>query len=455
MPFQTINPATGEPQRRFDGNPPGKIPEEIRLTHAAHERWRALDLEARSRSVRRLSEVLRSRGDAYATLMVMEMGKPIRQALAEVEKCADLCEELAVHGPALLAPEPVATAARKSYVSYQPLGVLLAIMPWNFPFWQVLRCAVPALLAGNGVLLKHAPNVPGCACALDQLFREAGFPEHLFRTLLVEEAHVPTLIEHPLVRGVALTGSVAAGRAVAALAGAALKKTVLELGGSDPAVVLADADLDLAAETCAASRLVNSGQSCIAAKRFVVVNEVRWEFEKRLVERMAAARLGDPLDEATEVGPLAREDLRGRLHSQVEASVAAGARCVLGGTVPAGRGFFYPPTVLSDVGPGMPAYEEELFGPVAAIVPVADEATAIRVANDTPYGLGASVFTRDRERGERIAARQLEAGNCFVNALVRSHPRLPFGGVKDSGYGRELGVAGLREFVNLKTVWVE
>jgi succinate-semialdehyde dehydrogenase/glutarate-semialdehyde dehydrogenase len=383
------------------------------------------------------------------------MGKPVAQGRAEAEKCAGTCEWVAEHGAALLAPQEVKTEASHSFVTFAPLGPVLAVMPWNFPFWQVVRFAAPALMAGNAGVLKHAGNVSGCALALEELFRDAGFPADLFRTALVGSGRVAEIIAAPEIRAVTLTGSTEAGRAVAAQAGAVLKKTVLELGGSDPYLVLEDADLDLAAETCAASRLINSGQSCIAAKRFIVVEAVRARFEELFVARMKARRLGDPMDEATEIGPLARHDLRDSLHDQVTRSLAAGARLLVGGTVPAGKGAYYPATVLTGVARGMPAFDEEMFGPVAAIVPVKDEAAAIRAANDSPFGLGAAVFTRDAARGERLAAESLEAGSCFVNALVKSDPRLPFGGIKDSGYGRELSSFGIREFVNVKTVYVK
>jgi succinate-semialdehyde dehydrogenase/glutarate-semialdehyde dehydrogenase len=386
--------------------------------------------------------------------MAGEMGKPLAGGKAEVEKCAWACDYYAEHAARFLADEPVATDATKSYVAFEPLGVVLAIMPWNFPFWQVFRFAAPALMAGNGAVLKHASNVPGCALAIEEIFRRAGFPEHLFRTLVIDAKQTSAVIRHRLVRAVTLTGSTAAGKAVAKQAGAQLKKTVLELGGSDPYVILEDADLDLAVETCVASRLINSGQSCIAAKRFVVVDAVRQEFEQRFVERMRRVRMGDPLDTASEVGPQARVELRDALHRQVRASVERGARCLLGGQVPPGPGAFYPPTVLTDVTKGMPAYDEELFGPVAAIIPVRNERAALKVANDSVFGLGAAVFTRDVARGERIAAQRFEAGSCFVNAFVKSDPRLPFGGIKQSGYGRELSHFGIREFVNIKTVWV-
>jgi succinate-semialdehyde dehydrogenase/glutarate-semialdehyde dehydrogenase len=374
-----------------------------------------------------------------------------------VEKCAWVCEYYAEQAEAQLAPVPVDTpdTEAKTYWTHEPLGVVLAVMPWNFPFWQVFRFAAPNLMAGNAGLLKHASNVPGCALAIEDVFRDAGFPDGLFRTLLIDHELSERLLEQPLLRAVTLTGSVRAGKAVAAKAGSLVKKTVLELGGSDAYVILEDADLERAVETCVTSRLINSGQSCIAAKRFVVVEAVREHFEERMVGRMRAARMGEPSDPMTDVGPQARADLRDELHRQVRDSVDAGARCLLGGTVPEGPGAFYPPTVLTDVRPGMPAYDEELFGPVAAIIAADDEADAIRIANDSVFGLGAAVFTEDRERGERIAREELQAGACFVNAFVRSDPRLPFGGIKESGYGRELAPLGIREFVNAKTVWVE
>jgi succinate-semialdehyde dehydrogenase/glutarate-semialdehyde dehydrogenase len=378
----------------------------------------------------------------------------VRDGVAEAEKCAFACDYFADHAEEFLAPVDVQTDASHSFWTYQPLGVVLAIMPWNFPFWQVFRFIAPSLMAGNGGVLKHASNVPGCAMMIEELLRDAGFPADLFRTLLVGTGAVPRIIADPRVSAVTLTGSVGAGQAVAKAAGEHIKKTVLELGGSDPYVVLEDADLDAAADTCATSRLINSGQSCISAKRFVVVKGVKEEFLKRFVARMSAARMGDPLDEKTELGPLAREDLRNELHAQVMKSVARGAKVVLGGEVQKLKGAWYPPTVLVNVRPGMPAYDEELFGPVAAVIDAEGEDDAIRIANDSSFGLGAAVFTKDIARGERIAAERLEAGNCFVNALVKSDPRLPFGGIKESGYGRELSPFGIREFVNVKTVWV-
>jgi succinate-semialdehyde dehydrogenase/glutarate-semialdehyde dehydrogenase len=328
-------------------------------------------------------------------------------------------------------------------------------MPWNFPFWQVFRFAAPALMAGNAAVLKHAANVPQCALAIEDLFSQAGLPLHVFANLLIGKTRVVDVIRHPVIAAVTLTGSASAGKAVASVAGEALKKTVLELGGSDPYLILADADLDDAVEACVTARMVNSGQSCIAGKRFLVVEQHRSAFEERIVAEMRRQKMGNPLDEETDVGPLARRDLRDLLHRQVQTSVDCGAQCLLGGQVPTGHGVYYPPTVLTDVAPGMPAYEEELFGPVAAVIPVQDADEAVAKANDSPFGLGAAVFTRDTREGQRIAAEELEAGCCFVNTFVRSDPRLPFGGIKESGFGRELSRYGIREFVNVKTVYVK
>jgi succinate-semialdehyde dehydrogenase/glutarate-semialdehyde dehydrogenase len=404
--------------------------------------------------MREAGQILRGRSDEYARLMADEMGKLLSEGRAEVEKCAWVCEYYADNAEKFLAREEIQTDASRSFVTFEPLGVILAVMPWNFPLWQVFRFAAPGLMAGNTGVLKHASNVQGCALAIEAVFREAGFPENVFRTLVIGSKLANHAIEHPKVRAVTLTGSTPAGRSVASKAGELLKKTVLELGGSDPYVILEDADLDLAVDACVTGRMINGGQSCIAAKRFIVPEKIRSDFETRFVEKMKAKKLGDPLQEDSDVGPQARSDLRDELHLQVTQSIEKGARCLVGGEVPDMPGAFYPPTVLTDVVKGMPAYDEELFGPVAAIIPVGDEDEAIRVANDSVFGLGAAVFTRDAARGEEIAARQLQAGCCFVNAFVRSDPRLPFGGVKESGYGRELGDYGIKEFVNIKTVYV-
>ena len=454
MAMVARNPVDGSLIRSYPETSPEGVDEAIRAAHEAHLEWKRTPFPFRAQLMRRAALILRDRAREFGELMTVEMGKPIAGGVSEAEKCAWVCDYYAEHAEAFLANQEVEADAGRSFVTFRPIGVVLAVMPWNFPFWQVFRFAAPNLMAGNAGILKHASNVPGCALAIEAVFREAGFPEGLFGSLLIPGGRVAGVIEHPLVRAVTLTGSTPAGKAVAAKAGEALKKTVLELGGSDPYVILEDADLDSAAETCATARLINSGQSCIAAKRFIVVEAVREAFEERFLQAMKAAKMGDPMKEDTLVGPQARDDLRDELHHQVVRSIEAGARCILGGQIPSGPGAFYPPTVLTDVGPGMPAYHEELFGPVASVIPVRDEAEALQVANDTSFGLGAAVFTRDVDKGTRIAAEELEAGACFVNAFVRSDPRLPFGGVKESGYGRELSPFGILEFVNIKTVWV-
>ena len=452
--LDVINPATGALIRQYPKMSELSALDILERVAESQAVWRETDFPHRAERMRAAADVLRGRAGEFAELMTLEMGKPIEEARSEVEKCAASCEYYADHAEQMLAPHPANTEATRSYWTYRPLGIVLAIMPWNFPFWQVFRFATPNLMAGNAGVLKHASNVPGCALAIEEVFREAGFPHDLLRTLLVDDSAVSGIIEDERVRAVTVTGSVAAGKAVAEKAGALAKKTVLELGGSDPYLVLADADLALATKMCAKSRLINSGQSCIAAKRFVVVDAVHDEFVERFVARMNEAKMGDPMRDDTDVGPLARADLRDALHNQVGRTVEAGARCVLGGEIPKKDGAWYPPTVLVDVSPGMPAYEEEMFGPVAAIIRARDEEAAIEIANDTSFGLGAAIFTRDIERGEQIARDHLEAGSCFVNALVKSDPRLPFGGIKESGYGRELSDLGIREFVNAKTVWV-
>ena len=454
MAIESVNPATGERLASYAPMAPDELLAAVAACAAAQRTSARADFAERARPLRAAARVLREEAEALARLAALEMGKPLAQGRAEVEKCAATCDFYAEHAARFLARETVATEASKSFVCFEPLGVVLAVMPWNFPYWQVFRFAAPALMAGNGALLKHASNVTGCALAIEDVWRRAGLPAGLFRTLVVGSDGVAGLIELPAVAAVTLTGSTPAGRAVAAKAGAMLKKSVLELGGSDPYLILEDADLERAVETCVASRLVNGGQSCIAAKRFVIHDSHRAAAERLFAEAMRARRVGDPLADGVDVGPMARRDLRDEVHEQVERSIAKGARLLAGGVRPAGPGAFYPPTVLSDVRPGMPAYDDEIFGPVAALLFVPDEEEAIRVANDSPFGLGAAVFTRDLARGEEIAARRLDAGSCFVNAFVRSDPRLPFGGVKASGYGRELAAFGIREFVNVKTVYV-
>jgi succinate-semialdehyde dehydrogenase/glutarate-semialdehyde dehydrogenase len=454
MTIRAINPATGEVVATYDEMTPAAAAGIIEDVHAAFLSWRRKSFAERAAPMRRAAAILRGNAVEYARLMAQEMGKPVREGVAEAQKCASVCDFYADSAERFLARETIATEARKSFVTFNPLGVVLAVMPWNFPFWQVFRFAAPGLMAGNAAVSKHASNVPGCALAIEDIFRRAGFPENLFRTLMIGSGQVEAVIENPLVRAATLTGSGPAGRAIARKAGEMLKKTVLELGGSDPYLILEDADLQLAATVSAKGRLINSGQSCIAAKRFIAVEKIRRPFEELFVEKMSAVKMGDPLREDTQVGPQARHDLRDALHRQVEASVAKGARCLLGGAIPDDRGAYYPPTVLTDVRKGMPAYDEELFGPVAAIIPVADEEEAITAANDSVFGLGAAVLTNNLSRGERIAADLIESGCVFVNDSVRSDPRLPFGGIKESGYGRELSAYGIREFVNIKTVFI-
>lgn len=449
-----VNPTTGESR----GTAPSMTSEQAQSlldgAQQAFTDWSKSDFERRANLLREMAKILRARASTLGSLATEEMGKPVKQGEAEAEKCAWVCEYYADHGEEFLANEPVETDARRSYVHYEPLGVVLAIMPWNFPYWQFFRFAAPAIMAGNSIVLKHATNVPGCARAIVSIAEDGGAPKKLVSAAFVSAEQVGELIEDRRVAGVTFTGSTATGRKVASAAGQALKKTVLELGGSDPYLVLADADVEHAARTCVESRVINSGQSCIAAKRFVVVASARSKFESLVVERMKNLRVGDPTDPKTEVGPMATIELRDDLHRQVRDSVGGGATLLLGGSVPDDAGAWYPPTVLSDVGPGMPAYEQELFGPVASIIEARDDDAAITIANDTRFGLGAAVFTSSPEAGEEIARDRLRAGCCFVNDYVRSDPRLPFGGVRDSGYGRELGALGIREFVNAKTVFV-
>jgi succinate-semialdehyde dehydrogenase/glutarate-semialdehyde dehydrogenase len=450
--YVAIDPHDGEELRSFPTATAKEVTAVLTRSEKAFGDWRHASFVVRAEVMRRAASILRNDAAAHARLIAEEMGKPLASGVAEAEKCAWVCEYYAERAETMLADEVTPTDARLSYVAYRPLGPIFAIMPWNYPFWQVFRFAAPALMAGNTVVLKHAPNVPGCAQALERFLVEAGLPEGGFQNVFVTDAQAGAMIRNRRVRGVTLTGSVRAGKAVAKQAGAYIKKTVLELGGSDPYLVLEDADVEQAATLCVRSRLSNSGQSCIAAKRLIVVEPVRKAFTEAVVERMRAAKVGNPMEDGTEVGPLAREDLRAGLHDQVERSVAKGARVLLGGEMPKGRGWYYPTTVLADVAKGMPAYSEELFGPVASILAARDRKHAIRLANDTSFGLGAAVFTADVAEGERIARDELNAGCCFVNSFVRSDPRLPFGGIMDSGYGRELGRQGIHEFVNAKMV---
>ena len=454
MSLASINPATGKLIRRYRPHSRAQLDGALEQVHQAQRAWRELALSSRARHLRAVARQLLKERDELASLITAEMGKPLAESRREIEKCATVCTYYATHGASYLAPEIPAGAPQGAQIVFEPLGVMLAIMPWNFPFWQTFRAVAPSLMAGNTVLLKHAANVCGCALAIERLFAAAGLPPGVLRIILAEPAAVAPLIADPRVRIVTLTGSTAAGRKVGALAGAALKPCVFELGGADSYLVLEDADLDHAARTLAAGRLINGGQSCISAKRLIVDERVQATFEQKLVAAFQARRQGDPGDPANDLGPMARADLRETLHRQVRSSLRAGARLLLGGRIPRGAGFYYPPTILTDVRPGMPAYDQELFGPVASILPARDEEDAVAIANATPYGLGSGVFTRNRRRGLQIAAERLDAGLAFVNDYVRSDPSLPFGGTKQSGYGRELGREGIRGLVNVKTVMV-
>ena len=454
MSLKSINPANGQEIAAYEEMSTDEVNGIITAVNDAFNSWRKTSFSSRGELLKNAAVILQSNKEEFGRLMSLEMGKPYSQSLAEVVKCAKGCEYYADNTEEILADRIIETDASKSYVSHQPIGIVLAVMPWNFPFWQVFRFAAPALMAGNVGVLKHASNVQGCALAIEKIFVESGFPENVFRALVISSKNVESVINNPLVKAVTLTGSTPAGRAVASQSGAALKKTVLELGGSDPYVILKDADLDQAVEACVIGRLLNTGQSCIAAKRFIVVADVLGDFQERLIDEMRVKKWGDPFEEDIDLGPMVDESARDELHSQVVKSIEGGAEVLLGGAVPDNPGAYYPATVLGNVRPGMPAFDEELFGPVAAVITAENEAEAIKLANQTPFGLGAAVFTSDINKGEKIASEQLEAGSCFVNDFVRSDPRLPFGGIKASGYGRELSSNGILEFVNSKTVYI-
>ncbi len=454
MSFASVNPATGDAIEQYPAHATDELDARLDRAVAGFEANRDRSLAERARRLERAADLLEDRADRYGALMTREMGKPVDQAEAEAEKCAWVCRYYAEHGADFLADEPVETDAQTSYVAYEPLGPVLAVMPWNFPFWQLFRFGAPALMAGNTVLLKHAPNVPGCALAIEELLHDAGFVDRELQALLIDEDAVADVLADRRVRAATLTGSVGAGKAVARQAAAQVKPTVLELGGSDPFIVCADADLEAAASVGCTARMQNNGQSCIAAKRFIVEAPVADDFTERFIEKVEALTIGDPQDPLTDIGPMARKDLRSEVHDQVERAIGEGALAAAGGHTIDREGFYYAPTVLTDVQPGTVAFEEEIFGPVASVVVADDAEHALVLANDTRFGLGGSIFTEDREKGERMA-RGLEAGCAFVNEMTKSDPRLPFGGIKDSGYGRELSRHGIREFVNAKTVWVE
>ncbi len=453
MTLETINPTNGQIIKIYETMPLSGINQIIDATYQTFLQWRETDLTARAGKLRVAGEILLKNKQDYAALITEEMGKPLKAATSEIEKCARLCQHFADQSSEYLKPHVIQTEMKKSYVTYQPLGIVFGIMPWNFPFWQVFRFAGPAIMAGNAGLLKHAPTTTGCGLAIEKIFLEAGFPANLFSAVIIDNEQAKSIIEHPKIAGITLTGSVNAGKKVGAEAAHCIKKVVLELGGSDPYHILEDEDKELAAEQCVQSRLSNAGQTCIAAKRLIVVETVQQAFEQKVIEKAKLYKVGNPTDSAINIGPLARADLRDTVQRQVEESIAKGAQLVLGGKSLEGPGFFYPVTLLKNVTPGMPAYEQEIFGPVIVLITAKDEQDAIRIANQSNYGLGAAVFTKDVARGEKIA-QQLEAGTCCVNTLVASDPRLPFGGIKCSGFGRELGAQGIHEFTNIKTICV-
>lgn len=454
MAIESIDPSTGTKLKTYIEMSQKDVKNVLEDVGLAFRKWRKNSFAQRAKCFSKAAQILRRNKKRYANIMAKEMGKPLNQGIAEVEKCAWGCEYYLKNAKEFLKEQVIKTEANKSFVTFQPLGVILAVMPWNFPFWQVFRAAAPALMAGNAMVLKHSSNVSQCSLEIENVFKKAGFPQNVFRTLIISSKHVVEVINHPVVQGVTLTGSNQAGAEVAAAAGKRIKKVVLELGGSDAYIVLEDADLALAAKICVDSRMVNSGQSCIAAKRFIVEKSIMKEFEKLFIKEMSRYKLTNPLTKNCNLGPLARKDLRDELHKQVTKSVAGGAKIVIGGNIPKGPGAFYEPTILKRVKPGMPAYEEELFGPVASLIEAKNEADAIRIANDNKYGLGAAIFTKNVKKAHRIATEQIESGSCFVNSFVKSDPRLPFGGIKQSGHGRELGSFGIKEFVNIKAVWI-
>lgn len=455
MTLKSINPFNGKTIKIYKEHSPKEIYKKIVQTHKTWLAWKEINIKDRSVLMMNLAKVIKVKKEKLAKLMTEEMGKPYLDGIAEAEKCAMVCKYYAENAKEFLKDQIIITDASKSFVAFEPIGVVLAIMPWNFPFWQVFRFLAPNLMAGNCGILKHASNVSGCALAIEEMVLEAGFPKHTFQTLLVSGKKVNSIIENPFVKAVTITGSTAAGKNVAAKAGSVLKKCVLELGGSDPYIILKDADLEKAAEACVTSRMINNGQSCIAAKRFIVVKAIEKDFIRLFKQKMENKLMGNPMNKKTDLGPQARTDLRDELHEQVKKSIDKGAKCILGGEIPKGKGAFYPATILTNVKKGMPAYDDELFGPVASIITVKDENEAIKVANDSVFGLGSAVFTKDIKSGEKIAKKQLQAGSAFVNEFVKSDPRLPFGGINQSGFGRELSSFGIHEFVNIKTVYIK
>lgn len=452
--MQAINPATGEVLKEYPTHNDEELMRLIERSAATFQAWRQTTFAERSKLMKAAAENLRNQKLEYARLMTLEMGKTLKSAAAEADKCAWVCDYYADNAEQILSAQPISTEASSSYVRCDPLGPVLAVMPWNFPFWQVFRFAAPALMAGNVGLLKHASNVPGCALAIEQVFAESGFPEGVFTTLMITPDQVATAIEHQAVVAATLTGSEPAGVAIASKSGEQLKKVVLELGGSDPFIVLEDADLDTAVTNAVTGRMINNGQSCIAAKRFIVHESIAEAFETKFAEKMAALKMGDPLEDTTDLGPMARGKFVDELHDQVERSVKGGGKLLCGGQKPSGKGYYYPATVITNVEPGNAIFDEETFGPVAAVIRARSADHAVELANNSRFGLGSSIWTSDTTLAEHMAAR-IEAGCVFINSIVKSDPRLPFGGIKTSGYGRELADEGIKEFVNIKTVWVQ
>ncbi len=455
MLLKSINPASGDTVREYPEHQWDEIDSIIKNVRKAFTDWKKTNLSYRIEKVRSLAKLLEVKQEGLAFTISMEMGKPILESKAEIDKCIWLCHHYSDNIENYLKKQYIKTEGSDSYVTFQPLGVILAVMPWNFPFWQVFRCAIPAILAGNTVILKHASNVPGCSIAIESLFAEADFPDDVFRSTLASNRKVERMVANKRIAAISLTGSTKAGQAVAETAGKYLKKCVLELGGSDPYLIFDDANLEMAVDACVKGRLINTGQSCIGAKRFIVTKKIYTDFEALFVEKMKAATMGDPFDEKNMLGPLSRGNLREDLLSQVNKSVSMGANLLCGGSIPDMPGFYFPATVLSNVRDGMPAYEQELFGPVASLILAQDEQEAIRIANDTTFGLGSAIFTSDVEKARYMAENELEAGSCFINDFVKSDPRLPFGGIKESGYGRELSIFGLQEFLNVKTIFIK
>ena len=455
MNLISINPTNNKILESHKEISKNSINQIINSSYNTYLEWRNKSISYRSKKMKNLAKLLKQRKEELGVLMTQEMGKPINQSIAEAEKCAWVCEYYADNAGQFLSKKEISTDSKKSFISFQPIGLVLAIMPWNFPFWQVFRFASPTLMAGNVGILKHASNVQGCAKEIEKLFLEAGFPDNAFSNLVIGSNKVSNVINNPLVKAVTLTGSTPAGKSVASLAGSLLKKTVLELGGNDPYIILEDADLNNAAESCIAGRMLNTGQSCIAAKRFIVVKSRLNDFTDKVEQKINNMKMGDPLDSTIDIGPMVNTDARDELHQQVLMSIEKGAILRSGGNIPEIEGSFYPPTLLTNVRPGMSAFDDELFGPVAVIISAEDEDHAIELANKTNYGLGAAIFTRDLDKGEKIAINELEAGSCSVNDFVKSDPRLPFGGIKESGYGRELSEYGILEFVNIKSVVIQ